>query len=346
MSVSALRWGAGVKGKIVGSLEAGVPVVTTRVGNEGIDLVDGESVLLGDTADELAAAIVRLYREPELLESLALQGRRVIEERFSVASARHAVLDFLGLSVCSVCGKRSPLEAMDTESRERNWREEVHCKNCWALNRMEAVAQVLIRPYRGIRCSSVQESNRLLSKLRVHELGFVGPIHDILLSNERFSHSDFLDDVAPGSVAANGVQCEDLQALTFADGSIDLCISQDVFEHVPDPWMGFREVHRVLRTGGVHVCSIPYAPSLEHSRARARLANGELEHLLPPEFHGDPTRGPEGALVFTDFGQDLLSRLRSIGFDVELHETRRPNTQGGYIGVFWMRKTVDREGER
>ena len=344
MSVSALRWGAGVKGKIVGSLEAGVPVVTTTVGNEGIDLVNGESVLLGDTAEELATAIVRLYRDPELAELLSRQGRRVIQERFSVASARRAVLDFLDLSICSVCGRRSVPDAQALETRKRNWREETHCLHCWALNRMEAVAQVLIQPYRGIHCNSVHEANRLLSKSRVHEFGFVGPIHDILLDNESFSRSDYLDDIAPGGVNSNGVQCEDLQALTFADSTIDLCISQDVFEHVPDPWAGFREIYRVLRPDGVHVCSIPYSPSLERSRARARLVDGVLEHLLPPEFHGDPTRGPEGALVFTDFGQDLLSQLRDIGFEVELHETHRPDTQGGYIGVFWMRKPGVREG--
>ncbi len=98
MSVSALRWGAGVKGKIVGSLEAGVPAVTTTIGNEGIGLVDGQSVLLGDTAEALASAVVRLYREPGLLESLAREGLRVIAQRFSVASARAAVLDFLDLA--------------------------------------------------------------------------------------------------------------------------------------------------------------------------------------------------------------------------------------------------------
>jgi glycosyltransferase involved in cell wall biosynthesis len=82
-SVSPLRFGAGVKGKIVASLEAGVPVVTTQVGNEGIGLVHGVDALIGETPSELAAHIVRLHDEPSLAEGLARNGWHVLLERYS-----------------------------------------------------------------------------------------------------------------------------------------------------------------------------------------------------------------------------------------------------------------------
>jgi SAM-dependent methyltransferase len=59
-------------------------------------------------------------------------------------------------------------------------------------------------------------------------------------------------DAAVGGVI-NGVRCEDLQALTFADESIDLHITQDVFEHLLDPRAAFREIARTLRVEGAHI---------------------------------------------------------------------------------------------
>jgi GT2 family glycosyltransferase/glycosyltransferase involved in cell wall biosynthesis len=91
MTVSALRYGAGLKGKIVTSLEAGVPVVTTAIGNEGLDLRDGEEALLGETPDELAAAVVRLFREPGLAARLATGGHARVAQGFSREAVRTAL---------------------------------------------------------------------------------------------------------------------------------------------------------------------------------------------------------------------------------------------------------------
>lgn len=96
LSVSPLRFGAGVKGKILASVEAGVPVVTTTIGNEGIGLRHGEEALIADDAAGLAAAIVRLYREPDLAQVLAGAARRVVEARFSHAAAAEALDVLLG----------------------------------------------------------------------------------------------------------------------------------------------------------------------------------------------------------------------------------------------------------
>jgi glycosyltransferase involved in cell wall biosynthesis len=96
LSVSPLRFGAGVKGKIVASVAAGVPVVTTAIGNEGIGLRDGEEALLADDADGLAAAVIRLYREPGLPEALATAARRAVELRFSHAAAAEALAVLIG----------------------------------------------------------------------------------------------------------------------------------------------------------------------------------------------------------------------------------------------------------
>ncbi|MGI4951005.1 MAG: glycosyltransferase family 4 protein, partial [Janthinobacterium lividum] len=91
MSVSPLRYGAGVKGKIVASLQAGVPVVTTTVGNEGLDLVPGVEALVADAAPALAAAITDLWVNQAMQDRLARAGQAVLRDRYSDAAARRAL---------------------------------------------------------------------------------------------------------------------------------------------------------------------------------------------------------------------------------------------------------------
>ncbi len=74
VSVVPLLHGAGVKGKVVESMMTGTPVVTTRVGAEGLDIVDGEHALVADGPADLAAAITRLLVEPDTWRHIADAG--------------------------------------------------------------------------------------------------------------------------------------------------------------------------------------------------------------------------------------------------------------------------------
>ena len=95
----------------------------------------------------------------------------------------------------------------------------------------------------------------------------------------------------------------DLQDQPFADGAFDLVVTQDVLEHVPDALAALREVQRTLRPGGVHVFTVPRRPD-QPTQARAVWRDGALQHLLPPEYHRDPSTRA-GTLVVTDWGNDL-----------------------------------------
>jgi GT2 family glycosyltransferase len=61
--VAPLRYGAGLKGKIGQSLEFGLPVVTTTIGAEGFDFVDGHDALIADEPQAFADAVKRLYAD-------------------------------------------------------------------------------------------------------------------------------------------------------------------------------------------------------------------------------------------------------------------------------------------
>lgn len=95
--VAPLRQGAGMKGKIGHSLSHGLPLVTTRIGAEGIGLVDGENAFVADDPRELADKVVALYQDPELWQRFSSAGMELLRTRFSMAAVRTPLLTALGL---------------------------------------------------------------------------------------------------------------------------------------------------------------------------------------------------------------------------------------------------------
>ena len=98
LSVAPLRYGAGVKGKVVAALDAGTPVVTTPIGAEGIDLVDGVSALIAQTAEGLAQHIIQLFRDPARCSALAKAAIQLVEEKYSEKTVEHALRQALSFS--------------------------------------------------------------------------------------------------------------------------------------------------------------------------------------------------------------------------------------------------------
>ncbi len=74
--------GGGMRVKILEALARGLPIVSTTIGYEGIDLTPGEHLLVGDTPTAFAEALIRLLHDPALGRQLAAQGRRVAEQRY------------------------------------------------------------------------------------------------------------------------------------------------------------------------------------------------------------------------------------------------------------------------
>ncbi len=93
MLVVPLRVGGGTRLKIVEAAAMGTPVVSTRIGAEGLGLVDGRHVLLSDTPAALAHAVVTLLREPGRARSLAAAASALVRERFSWPSLGEELVD-------------------------------------------------------------------------------------------------------------------------------------------------------------------------------------------------------------------------------------------------------------
>jgi glycosyltransferase involved in cell wall biosynthesis len=92
LSIAPLRYGAGLKGKIVTSLSYGVPMVATRIAVEGSGLVHGETVLVADGPAAMAAEIVRLYGDAGLWQRLSVGGLEHFRRCFSVEAVAPRIL--------------------------------------------------------------------------------------------------------------------------------------------------------------------------------------------------------------------------------------------------------------
>ncbi len=98
VSVSPLRYGAGVKGKVNQAMSHGLPVVATRISVEGMHLVEGEEVLVADDPQAFAEAVARLYRDEALWERLSRAGRENVERHFSPRVAALALRELFALA--------------------------------------------------------------------------------------------------------------------------------------------------------------------------------------------------------------------------------------------------------
>lgn len=82
VSVVPLRAGSGTRLKILEALSMGRAVVSTRIGAEGLDVVDGEHLLLADRPEDFAERTLAAMEDEGLRERLGRNGRRLVEERY------------------------------------------------------------------------------------------------------------------------------------------------------------------------------------------------------------------------------------------------------------------------
>ena len=74
--------GGGMRVKIVDGWRWGLPIVSTTIGAEGIHYRDGENILIADSPEDFARAVIRVLAEPDLAQRLRLNGRRWVKEHY------------------------------------------------------------------------------------------------------------------------------------------------------------------------------------------------------------------------------------------------------------------------
>nr|WP_314070995.1 methyltransferase domain-containing protein [uncultured Roseococcus sp.] len=243
--------------------------------------------------------------------SSKLARRRAFEASLVPAQDQEqAAFDVKGQ--CVVCGSLQPFHVDFTYATNSlpdgrllpNWREHLACPSCGMGNRLRASLHLLWQELRP------QQNDRIYITEQVT------PLHDWL--RQRFPFlvgSEYLGpDHAPGEIV-NGLRHEDMQRLSFPDESLDLILSFDVLEHVPDAQRSLAELWRCLKPGGSLLFTAPFREDLHHNLVRAVLhPDGSIDHLMEPEFHGNPVDPEGGSLCFRYFGWQLIEDLSAVGF--------------------------------
>ena len=99
LSVVPIFSGSGTRLKILESWAAGVPVVSTTKGAEGLEAEDGKNILIADNADDFVEKILVLLKQPRLGRKIAAEGKRLASNRYAwpkILDETNAVLKRMG----------------------------------------------------------------------------------------------------------------------------------------------------------------------------------------------------------------------------------------------------------
>jgi SAM-dependent methyltransferase len=219
--------------------------------------------------------------------------------------------DFTLNGVCYVCKLQTDFAVDFLYSHELNgkrvpnWRERLICPSCELNNRLRAVIHIfeqVCEPEKDSDIYLTEQLSPLYAWFREHYSRVIG--------------SEFIgDSVDFGACDEEGVRNEDLTQLSIKDETCDYILSFDILEHIPNYRKAISECARCLKPGGRLLLSVPFANLEKKNIIRAKVSDsGEIEHLLPAEYHGDPLN-PDGCLCFYHFGWELLEDLNSLGFE-------------------------------
>lgn len=255
---------------------------------------------------------LRSFHEYENLRQ-AISGDLAERRSVEVALIKHDQPSFLVKGFCALCGRESTFitsfmysyEQTDDGKPIPNWREHLACVRCGFTNRLRASMHVLNQMVRPAESASIYITEQIT------------PLYKWLC--ERYPNtvgSEYFGNAIPLGSEKDGIRNEDLTALTFPAASFDYILSFDVMEHVGDDLAALREIYRCLKPGGTLLFGAPFAKNRTEKLVRARLCpDGTVEHLLPPEYHGNPVDMEHGSLCFRYFAWDLIGDMREIGFE-------------------------------
>ena len=86
LMVAPLRFGAGIKGKIIHSLCCGLPVVTTSLGSEGMG--EKNPLIICDSPQDIANKIIELYNNQELWNEISQKSHSFVKQNYTPEIAR------------------------------------------------------------------------------------------------------------------------------------------------------------------------------------------------------------------------------------------------------------------
>lgn len=276
-----------------------------------------------------ALDVVRVKNYDAYLEYINTQTK-VYSERIAIEKqCIQTGKQFYTEAYCYTCARKRRLltsYAYSTEAENGdqipNWREHLLCESCGLNNRMRAAIQLFEQEWKG--------DNRLAIYVSEQKTPLYRWLKGQCYNTEG---SEYLGDMVPyGTYSNDGVRNETLTKLTWDDHKFDFILSFDVFEHIPNYIRAFKECSRILKPNGRILFTVPFVLNNKYNLMRARVRDdGEIEHLLCPEYHGDPLN-KRGCLAFYHFGWEMLDEIRDCGFS-EVEALFYWSSELGYLGI-------------
>ena len=264
------------------------------------------------------------------IREIFLNGRKLVEknidkQKFSYEGYCNACENETSFTVDNKFAK-----VEEDGSWTPNWRERVICKHCNMNNRHRLIASVI-------------RQNISANSKTIYMMEQKSKLYKWVTANHKdasVTGSEYLGNNIKSGTTIDGIRHENAQDLSLKSKSFDLVISNDVFEHLPNPEAAFRECSRILNEKGKILFTIPFFYRSRESKSRAKYENGHLLHLLPPHYHHNPVNN-EGCLVYTDFAWDILSMLTENGFSdafANVYSSWKLGHPGGFQIIFTATK--------
>ncbi len=86
--------GSGVRIKIIEGMALGKVIISTSIGAEGLDVVDGEDLFIADTPEQYVGAIKQCMSSPEKMKNMAKNARKYVESHHHDVTIAHEIIKF------------------------------------------------------------------------------------------------------------------------------------------------------------------------------------------------------------------------------------------------------------
>lgn len=233
--------------------------------------------------------------------------RNLVENLISADNIHKEKWEVIGY--CQCCNKESRflLDWKASEGKILNFRERLVCEHCALNTRQRFMAKYLMKVIENFKDEGTIYCYEYVTNFYQFLEKNLKDTNITLTGSEYFGY-----DKKPGEII-NNIPHEDALNLSFQNESIDIIISNDVYEHVPDINKAIQEAYRVLKPKGKLVFTVPFYSQQNEIKQRAIMEDGKIINFMREQYHGNPI-SEKGSLVFNDFGWNLLELFRKIGF--------------------------------